>query len=1354
VTRFSTPAIGKKLFLVALLGALCSEPPHLGGAAAAPDLNVAALRADRQSAGLGPLQPIEWLTGASQSPRMSPTELHDALTQLANRPVDRHLVVQFDGPVDSKLRAQFAASGLRLFTYVGSNAFFASTTPGVDAANISQTPSLARIVPIERAWKMHPLLLVGEAPSYSVVEPQKGDVPPVVGAYVLFHADIALVPDGVNLAVTHGAMVRSNLETVNGLVIELPFANIAALADEDSVQWIEPPLPRMVEVNNSNRVITGANVVQAPPYGLNGSGVTVLVYDGGFALAGHQDFGGRLTVRDSSGLSNHATHVSGTVGGSGAASGGNFRGMAPAVTIQSYGFEYDGSGIFLYSNPGDMEDDYDGAINSFGADISNNSIGTNTCANGFPCSITGDYGVTSALIDNVVKGSLGAPFRVVWANGNERSCPFCPGEHQNGYHSTAPPACAKNHLTVGALNSNDDSQTSFTSWGPCDDGRLKPDVSAPGCQSNDDGGVTSCSSSGGYTVFCGTSMASPTVCGLGSLLLQDFRAQYPGEPDFRNSTLRAMFAHTAQERGNPGPDYQFGYGSVRIQPAVDFLRTGNFLEQSVDQGETYAVLVVVAPGETVLKATLAWDDPAAAPNVNPSLVNDLDLVVFDPSSNQHFPWTLNPASPATPAVQNQADHKNNIEQVFVSNPTPGAWRVEIRGFNVPAGSQPFSLCASPLLVNCSTQGVISLDRAKYACESTATIQVVDCDLNTDDTTIETISVTVDSNTEPAGESVVLTETAAETAAFRGDVNLSVTDAAGVLHVTAGDTVTATYIDADDGLGGTNVVVQAAAPVDCQGPVISNVQATNIGPYTATITFDTNEPAQGSVRYGGSCGALTDQLSGSGFNAAHSIGLTGLSEDSTYYFAVEAVDQAGNASTDNNGGTCYSFVTPDIPNYFTEEFGGDNDLDNLSLTFVPDGSFDFYDACAEAITALPVDPTGGTVLTFPPPQDDEFTMVTLAGGATVSVYGVGFSSFFVGTNGYVTFGAGDEDYTETPAEHFALRRVTALFDDLHPGQGGSISRKQLSDRIVITWQNVPEYNAGNSNTFQIDLAFDGTIRISYLSIAASDGLAGLSEGNGLPVPFFETDLSASSCIPDCNHNGIPDPEDISGGTSEDCNSNLVPDECEDLGPSIGQHPSSASPCVNGSVTFGVNATGLGSLSYQWRKDLVNIAGATANTYTIDPVQPADAGSYTVVVTDICDSAASNPATLTVLDDLDCDDGNACTTDICDADAGCLHPFNSVSCDDGNACTAPDACSAGVCTGTAIVVLFADLAPPGGDGFLDVSDIGCVLDGFADFAACPQGDLIPCGGNGYIDLSDVLVSLSAFEGYFACPHPCPP
>jgi len=199
-----------------------------------------------------------------------------------------------------------------------------------------------------------------------------------------------------------------------------------------------------------------------------------------------------------------------------------------------------------------------------------------------------------------------------------------------------------------------------------------------------------------------------------------------------------------------------------------------------------------------------------------------------------------------------------------------------------------------------------------------------------------------------------------------------------------------------------------------------------------------------------------------------------------------------------------------PDYFTEQFtGGDNDLDNQSLTLTPDGSRSFYSACSEPITDLPTDPAGGTTLAL---SDDSYAALTLS-GAAVSLYGASRSTFYVGSNGYITFSSGDSCMVESLADHFDLPRISGLFDDLNPQSGGTVSWKQLPDRAVVTWEEVPEYGYSNSNTFQIEMYFDGTIRVAWLGIAAADGLAGLSGGGGLPEGFFESDLSEyGPCLP--------------------------------------------------------------------------------------------------------------------------------------------------------------------------------------------------------------------------------------------------
>ena len=302
-----------------------------------------------------------------------------------------------------------------------------------------------------------------------------------------------------------------------------------------------------------------------------------------------------------------------------------------------------------------------------------------------------------------------------------------------------------------------------------------------------------------------------------------------------------------------------------------------------------------------------------------------------------------------------------------------------------------------------------------------------------------------------------------------------------------------------------------------------MQAIDVEARSATVTFDCDESARGIVYYGLSCGSLTETAAGTGYAMSPTVSLTGLDDDTTYFYVVEAEDEAGNVSYDDNGGVCYTFSTPQIPDYFTELFAsGTNDLDDISLIFTPNGSNDFYAACAEAITALPTDPTGGTTLSL---SDDGNTSISLTG--TVYLYGVGYTSPYVGANGYITFTAGDGAYNETLADHFDLPRISALFDDLDPAQGGTLSWKELADRVAVTWDAVPEHNGSTENTFQIEMYFDGRIVISYLTIEATDGLAGLSEGAGLSADYYATDLSElGPCGPQ-----PPTAEDVAVSTPE-------------------------------------------------------------------------------------------------------------------------------------------------------------------------------------------------------------------------------
>lgn len=608
------------------------------------------------------------------------------------------VVIRFHQTPTGPERAGLAGAGVTLLAPLGNGAYFARIEAGVDADAIGGR--LAGASPIRVEHKVHERILTdGMLPPWAVLSTGRSDDPsitpanPLIAAYVVMHRDVdAASPEMDALLTAHNGVVRDVVQSVNALVVEAPLAQIRRLAADDRVQWVEPPLARMGHYNDSNRALVQADQAQAAPYNLDGSGVTVFVYDGADIRQSHDDFSGRATVIDSAGVISHATHVAATIGGDGSVILNN-RGMAPGVSILSAGFEYDGSGIFLYTNPGDAEADYAGAL-TLGASISNNSIGSNIAPNGFDCQYEGDYGVMAATIDNMILGSLGDSIIIFWAAGNERG--YGCG---NDYNTSPPPGNNKNAITVGALNSNNDSMTSFSSWGPSDDGRIRPVIAAPGCQSNGDGGVTSASASSdsSYTTMCGTSMASPTAAGVGALVLEDFRNNFPSWGDPSNQLMKAFFIHGAADIIAPGPDYQTGYGSIRAVGTIDFVRTGRFDEASVDQNGASTFSINVSASDPELKITVVWDDPAGTPNVSPALVNDLDLVVTDPDGVRHYPWTLDPANPSADARRDREDHLNNIEQVLVNDPTPGTWLVEVRGAEVPQGPQPFAIAASPAL---------------------------------------------------------------------------------------------------------------------------------------------------------------------------------------------------------------------------------------------------------------------------------------------------------------------------------------------------------------------------------------------------------------------------------------------------------------------------------------------------------------------------------------------------------------------------------------------------------------------------------------------------------------------------------
>jgi hypothetical protein len=594
-----------------------------------------------------------------------------------------HVLVQMREIPDAAARATLAARGIELQGYLPDHAWYGRVASTLDAPALSAA-GVRWIAPLRLEHKLSARVLAAEYSSWSDYDGGRRIF------VVQLHNDVS-EERGREILGDHGAVIGGYILSINTFVAALDPDAPAELALVDDVRWVDERPPALTEVNDGIRAAIGVNTVQQAPYNLNGQGTNVLVYDVGL-VGSHPDFGSRVTAGEGGGVANHSTHVAGTVGGDGTNSGGNYKGMAPSCRITSYLYE-SCSPNCLYDSPQDIEENYGEGLYTFGADLATNSLGANIASNGYPCNWEGDYETTAQLLDAICHGSLGVPFLSLWAAGNERHSGRC----GTTYNTTGVPATAKNTIVVGATMSNDHSMSWFSSWGPVDDGRIRPDVCAPGCQSGGDGGITSTLPGGGYGAMCGTSMATPATAGVAALMLQQLR-RMPGDPGGMlhtwPSTMKALLVNTAYDYGNIGPDFQFGYGEIRPQAGADaILNRYAILQRRIEQGGHTTFDFMVEAGSPLLQATVAWSDPPGQHLAQIELVNDLDIYFEAPSGTIHRPWILDPANPSAAATRG-LDRRNPMEQVPVLNPQEGHWILHVVGYAVPDGPQDYSVVAN------------------------------------------------------------------------------------------------------------------------------------------------------------------------------------------------------------------------------------------------------------------------------------------------------------------------------------------------------------------------------------------------------------------------------------------------------------------------------------------------------------------------------------------------------------------------------------------------------------------------------------------------------------------------------------
>jgi hypothetical protein len=351
----------------------------------------------------------------------------------------------------------------------------------------------------------------------------------------------------------------------------------------------------------------------------------------------------------------HATIMATIVAGAGNSSPDG-RGVAKSSLIAFADFE-------------DLSPNNTDQLRNDGITVQNHSYGVG---------IENEYGIESHLFD---KQSFEYPELVhVFSAGNSGNETSTVGAYANvaGYANlTGQFKMSKNTLSVGSTNMLGE-VAALSSRGPAHDGRIKPEVVAHGDQ--------------------GSSEAAAIVSGVSLLLQHAYRDGNAGALP-PSSLIRATLVNSAKDNGRPQVDYEYGFGEVDALGSIETFREGRYFVDAVEDGETRTFVINVPSDSRGLKVTLAWTDKEAEPGIEKAIVNDLDLELYQVSSNTTFaPWSLS-TFPHVDSLRKNAvrksDHLNTIEQITIPGASSGEYHIHVKGFNVTA-SQSFSVVYEPV----------------------------------------------------------------------------------------------------------------------------------------------------------------------------------------------------------------------------------------------------------------------------------------------------------------------------------------------------------------------------------------------------------------------------------------------------------------------------------------------------------------------------------------------------------------------------------------------------------------------------------------------------------------------------------
>lgn len=563
-------------------------------------------------------------------------------------------IIQFSSLPSEALKQQLADAGINLLSFIPVNSYIASFSITADPYALTGT-GIISVTDLLADERLASALLEEALPVHAVRA--NGRIEVMVTLFGSVAAEAAK-----EHCISAGYEWLRTTGSGRILHLEIPYGELYTLASFPFAQFIEPCDPPAEPDNNRGRSLHRATTAFNPASGLNdydGSGITVMLNDDGY-VGPHIDFTGRIpyqfTVTTGQ---DHGDHCAGTILGAGNLEPRGM-GMAPGAELI----------VFAASGyPG-----FDSIYNQY------NTLGTRLTSTSYSNGCNAGYTSLAATMDEQVR-TMPELMHVFSAGNNGTSnCGY--GAGSGWGNITGGHKIGKNVIAVANVNYKDELSNS-SSRGPAHDGRIKPDVAALGTS------VYSTSENNIYVTKTGTSMACPGTTGTLALLYDAFNRQHSSTPD--GGLMKSVLMNSADDMGNPGPDFKFGYGRINARRALNIIHDSLWHTDMLSQDDSAVYTLIVPAGAKDLRIMLYWTDYEGTVNTTKALVNDLDLAVAGPDSIW-LPWVLN-HTPSASALNSNATRKidtlNNAEQVTLIDPTPGTYQIKINGTAIPMGPQRF-----------------------------------------------------------------------------------------------------------------------------------------------------------------------------------------------------------------------------------------------------------------------------------------------------------------------------------------------------------------------------------------------------------------------------------------------------------------------------------------------------------------------------------------------------------------------------------------------------------------------------------------------------------------------------------------